>query len=101
MNGARRKQLGQILEELEKTKSIVENIDLQSVKDEEQDAYDNMPEGLQQGEKGEQINEFINYLEEAQTGIEEALSGLATAIENVQNCEPTGPKPPKAGRKVV
>ena len=44
---------------------------LEEVRDEEQESYDNLPEGLQAGERGEQmqenvdnLEEFIGYLEE-------------------------------------
>lgn len=35
---------------------------LEQVRDDEQEKFDNMPEGLQQGEKGQAIEEAVNTL---------------------------------------
>lgn len=50
MNAERRKRLSAALEQLEAAKSEIEEI-----QQEEQEAYDNMPEGLQESERGEII----------------------------------------------
>lgn len=75
MNARTRKQISDIVGTLEQLSS-----DIESIRDEEQEKYDNMPEGLQSGEKGEAMqsavdaltsaidaaSEVQNYLEEAQ-----------------------------------
>ena len=48
MNKARRKQLSEIQEKLAELKDMIE-----TVLDEEQEAYDNLPESLQESERGE------------------------------------------------
>ena len=74
MNKATRAEIAGLMEKLENIKSDIEN--LQS---EEQDKFDNMPEGLQQSENGQKceaassalecamssLGDVINYLEEA------------------------------------
>jgi hypothetical protein len=50
MNAELRKDLVKALSLIEEAKSIIEG-----VKDAEQEAFDNMPEGLQNGERGEKI----------------------------------------------
>ena len=45
--------------------------DLEAVLDEEQEALDNMPESLQDGEKGQQMQEYIDAIENALDDLEE------------------------------
>ena len=47
--------------------------DLESIRDEEQEYLDNMPESMQQGEKGEMAAEAISSLEEAKDALESLL----------------------------
>jgi septation ring formation regulator EzrA len=74
MNKQRRKQLGDLqdrLLELEKSldalhterDAIAEA--LESLRDEEQEAFDNMPESLQQSEQGQDIENAVDRLTEA------------------------------------
>ena len=74
MNKDRRKRLEGICEKL---MEIYEELD--AIIDEEQEAYDNMPESLQDSEKGERMYEGIDSLESARDDINNA----ATTIEEV------------------
>jgi flagellar biosynthesis chaperone FliJ len=88
MNKARRKQieeardlLGEANSKMDEAKSILE-----SVKDEEQDAFDNMPESLQEGDRGQQMQVAIEALERCIDNIEgldfdDIWSGLDEATE--------------------
>lgn len=58
MNASRRKRI-------EEAKGILE-----SVRDEEQEAYDNMPENFQNGERGEKSQAAIDALENAISELE-------------------------------
>lgn len=71
MNQQRRKQLQQAVENLN---SIL--LDIEQLKDEEQEYFDNMPESLQGGDKGQAAETAISNMEEAVTFIEEAISQL-------------------------
>lgn len=71
MNKKDRAQLAKATELLEQAKGIIE--DLASS---EREKYDNMPESLQQGERGEAMSAAADALEEAQTSMEEALEKL-------------------------
>jgi flagellar biosynthesis chaperone FliJ len=73
MNSERRKKLGQatiLLSEaqgkLEEAKSIIE-----TAHDEETEYLDNMPEGLQSGDKGSKAQQAIDNLSEVKDAIEE------------------------------
>jgi exonuclease VII small subunit len=76
MNKRTRKQLSDLHTKLEEIKSQVE-----AIRDEEQDKFDNMPEGLQSGERGEKTEEVIGALEDATTSLEEALDRITAATE--------------------
>ena len=60
MNKERRKRLAEAFEKIGEVKEIIE-----SVKDEEQEAYDNLPENFQNGERGEEMQGYIEMLDEA------------------------------------
>ena len=47
-----------------------------NILEEEESAFDNMPESLQESERGEQMQEYIESIGEAISGIEEAESNL-------------------------
>jgi hypothetical protein len=70
MNKQRRKGIDQII-------NMLENIDLEEIKDsiqdiidEEQQTFDDMPENLQQSERAEAMEDAINSLEEAQSDLD-------------------------------
>lgn len=58
MNKLRRKQIAEAIDLIEQAMSILEQ-----VKDDEQEAFDNMPESLQGSERGEAMEEYIYALE--------------------------------------
>ena len=70
MNNARRKEIDKVASLRERMESLAEEIAdakeaLEGIRDDEQEYVDNMPESLQQGEKGEAAQEAISQLEEA------------------------------------
>ena len=74
MNNARRKKLSKLYDNLEGLRE-----ELEQIKDEEQEAYDNMPEGVQGSERGEIAYEAVDNLENAHTLLEEVLEGIDNA----------------------
>lgn len=76
MNRQRRKRIEKISMTLE---DLFEEI--QALQEEEQEAYDNMPEALQSSERGDAISGAIGNLESAASSLEEASEYLAAAIE--------------------
>jgi pantothenate kinase len=94
MNKERRKALDGAIEELNKAKGLMERIDFAEIidilesakaavdeaKDEEQEAFDNMSEGLQATERGQRMEEVINSLEEAAGKIDEIISDLSADL---------------------
>ena len=73
MNNDRRKQIDKICDQMKeldelrlKLKELAENIkeDVESVRDDEQEYYDNMPEPLQGGDKGQAAEAAISILDD-------------------------------------
>lgn len=65
MNKARRKQLEDLIEQLSGIKDGIE-----AVLEEEQEAFDNLPEGIQASERGEAMQENIDNLQTAADSLE-------------------------------
>lgn len=71
MNAQRRKKRDEAIEKLNEALAIIEEI-----KDEEDTAYENMPEGLQKSERGEHLQENVDALESIYDEIETQVSEL-------------------------
>ena len=71
MNDKRRKELNNIYKELHLRVGQLDNL-----QNEEQDAYDNLPESLQNAEKGEQMQECIDALDQAKSELEAVMDTL-------------------------
>lgn len=76
MNKQRRKVLEEIIEEMDALLTKLED-----VKAEEEEAYDNMPESFQEGEKGERMQEAIDNMDSAYSGLEEARDSLQEVLD--------------------
>lgn len=72
MNKARRKE---IQKAIEKTEDLV-----QQIRDDEEDAFNSMPEGLQESENGLVSQEAQENLEAAIDALEEAISYLEDIV---------------------
>ena len=77
MNRPRRKELNRALELIAEARAIVE-----AMQEEEQERFDNMPEGLQVSALGEKIEEnagrleeIAGYLEEQENELEDIING--------------------------
>ena len=73
MNKIRRKELAKIVAKLEELEALHQEImeELEAVRDEEQEALDNLPENLQESERGEQMQEYIDAMESAMDDLEQ------------------------------
>ena len=71
MNKDRRYTISMILKKMNSIKDELEN-----VKNEEEFAFDNMPENLQGSMRGEESQEAIEAMDEALDSLEEAISQL-------------------------
>ena len=71
MNKARRKKISEILEQLEGL-----SVEIEEVMNEEQEAYDNLPESIQYSERGENMEGYISSLDDAMNYVSDAISSL-------------------------
>ena len=69
MNKARRTKLEKAFNLVDSAKGILE-----AVREEEQEAYENLPESLQNSGKGEDMQNYIEMLEEAENYLDDANS---------------------------
>ena len=76
MNKPRRKELEQALSLLGQARDIIE-----SVKDDETDAYENLPESFQESERGEQMFEYIDSMDESLSYIDDVADRLNDIVE--------------------
>ena len=76
MNKERRKALQSIVDRLTELGE-----ELAAIRDEEQEAYENLPEGIQSSERGEMMDAAIGYLDEAFDGIESIIENIESAAE--------------------
>ena len=87
MNAKRRNSIDSVINELiEKFEEIkAEAIDqLSEIRDEEQEAYDNLPESLQESEKGENMQNCIDALEYFMSDLENMeIEGTDDLLEEI------------------
>ena len=86
------KQLEEVYEKFENLKSDCEEISqaISDIRNEEEEAYDNLPEGIQESERGERMQEVIEHLESAideidNVDIDDILSYLDSTTEAINN----------------
>ena len=87
MNNERRKQLKAIAKQLG---TIADNLEdqqilLEQVYDDESEAFDNMPESLQESDRGIEMEEGIGTLEEQKDGLANMVDDLREMISALQD----------------
>ena len=71
MNKERRKRIDNIIAQLNDIKE-----DIEILREEEQEAYDNMPESIQESDRGEAMTIAVDLMLSAGSWIEDAVSEL-------------------------
>lgn len=69
MNKQRRKRLGVAFDKVSEAMEILEE-----VKSEETDSYDNLPDNFRDGDRGEEMQGYIEMLDEAYNYLDDANS---------------------------
>lgn len=77
MNKYRRNELSKLINNLEDIKAKIEELH-----SEEQECFDNMPENLQNSEKGENMQSVLYSFDEAESSIDETLDALNEIVYN-------------------
>jgi len=85
MNNERRKVLNLISGKIETMKEELESLRdlLDAVKDEEQEAFDNLPEGLQQADRGQAMEAAVEKLQEVYDAADDACERLQEAVDAI------------------
>lgn len=85
MNKQRRKELAEAIEKLEKAIAMLEEAKetVEYVAEEEQEAYDNMPESLQCSERGEMTLDNVGTLNEITSNIESYIDEIQDQIDSL------------------
>ncbi len=76
MNKQRRAELGRLDTRLEELRA-----DLETIKDDEQSAFDQMPESLQNGERGQKAENVVSFLDDALSSLDDARMSIESAAE--------------------
>lgn len=76
MNAQRRKSISKLIEQIEGIQS-----DIEMYKDEEEECYYNLPDGIQESERGEAMQDAISQLDDAYNALDDVLSYLEDAIQ--------------------
>lgn len=76
MNKQRRNEINDLIEQIQEIQA-----EIGCLQEEEQEYYDNMPESIQNGERGEKASEAIENLQSAYDSLEEAVDSLESATE--------------------
>lgn len=86
MNAPRRKKLQAIIEAIEELKSQLEDqsSDLEELKDEEMEYFENIPENLQSSERYERAETSSSALEEAYDTLSELLDQLGDVTSSIE-----------------
>ncbi len=86
MNVKRRKELHALIDRLRAAADEASNLytDFSITVDEEREAFDNMPESLQQSEKGESTSEGLNTLESALSMLDAIMDDFNQIADDIQ-----------------
>lgn len=76
MNKQNRRDIEKLIEKLDEVKT-----DLEFMQDDEESKYDNLPEGIQDSDRGDAMQEAIEYLGYAVDSIDEAIDNLQTVVD--------------------
>lgn len=76
MNAARRKTISEAVALIDQAHDLIEEIANQ-----ERESFDNLPEGLQESERGERMDEIATALEEAYMTLTDVVDQLNDACE--------------------
>ena len=84
MNKKRRQEISRIVTKIEEivlnAKEKLEELqsDIESIRDEESDCYENLPEGIMYSERGEAMEQAVDNLDNAASSIEELIDAMDT-----------------------
>lgn len=86
MNKQTRKQLAELRDKVDSLKSQLLDFSeqAQEIRDEEDEKYYNLPDGLQESKVGQSIQEGVEYLEDIVYNFEQVESSFDTLLESFE-----------------
>lgn len=75
MNNARRKEIREAISLIQEAVDILVN-----VREDEEMAYENLPEGIQMSERGDAMQEWIDTLTDAEDSIQDVIDNLENQL---------------------
>ncbi|USL89073.1 hypothetical protein SEA_KANNH_53 [Microbacterium phage KannH] len=87
MNNQRRKEIQEVINKLADLDALRNEIkeEIERIRDEEQEYYDNMPEGLQQSDRGYKAEEAASQLDDAAQQLDGLdIDGLTSNLDVAQ-----------------
>ncbi len=81
MNKDRRARIARLVANLQAALDSIDAEGAETIRDEEQEYYENMPESFQNGDKGTAAQDAITNLDTAQEKSDDAVNALTEAIE--------------------
>jgi hypothetical protein len=88
MNKDRRKQIDEAVALAQQAAELIEQLKeaAETIRDDEQEYFGNMPESIQQGDKGQAAEEAISALDEAVSALDEIdIEGVVANLETAAN----------------
>ena len=85
MNKDRRKQIASAIDEIRDLETRIAAVreNVEHIRDEEQEAFDNIPESLQEGDRGQAMQSAIDYLDCAVSDLD--CIDIESLIENLES----------------
>lgn len=87
MNLERRARIEKLIDQVQTAAAELRDFynDLTSLQEEEQEAFDNLPEGLQQAERGQQMEAIASALEDALGTLDSAIDDVESAASDIES----------------
>lgn len=89
MNKDQRARICAIIEQLSKLSDELDSLqnEIEEIKDEEEEKYDNLPDSLRDGEKGDQFQEGIECLDDAYSYLSDCVDAVESVVESLNAIE--------------
>ena len=87
MNQERRAKIEKLIDQVQTAAFEMREFynELTSLQEEEQEAFDNMPEGLQQAERGQSIEAISQALDQALSTLDDAINDVESAASEIES----------------
>ena len=89
MNNERRSRIKEAIQKLESLVETMQDVldEVESIKDDEEVAFEGYPENLQYSEKGEAMQEAMGSLDDAMSELESAKESIDEAVSALESAE--------------